>query len=118
MNLEIEKNMKSFCEFVRKVNPNTAEQTLDLLKSLRGELKVNPKQLYQLGKFLGTYINLYIKTLKDQGYDIDMVSCYFYHGTSKFSFLGRSEKTRRQFCIKNMTLLNSNIRNFKIYNNF
>lgn len=117
INLEEKEDRELFCEFIKKINPQKADEILKLIRTLRGEINVNSKELARIGKFLGQNINAFLKIMNENGYEIDMVSCYFYHGSNKFSNLfGRNEKNRRQFCIKKINLLNSNIESFKMYN--
>ena len=115
VNLEEKEAMQSFCSFVKKINPTKAEQMLELISLLKRKFKVNPKKLAEVGKFLGTMINLYIEVLEKNGCSVDMVSCYFFHGKDNLKIFGRKEKSRRQYCIKNIEMLNNNIMNFKVY---
>lgn len=117
INLEKEEDRDFFCDFIKKINPEKAEEMITIIRTLRGEVNANPTELAKVGKFLGKNINTFLKTMNKQGCEIDMVSCYFFHGSNKIeNIFGRREKNRRQFCIKNLNLLNSNIEKFKIYN--
>lgn len=117
INLEKSDDRNLFFGLIRNINPEQAEEMITMIRALRGEVNARPDQLAEIGKFLGKNINLFIKAMNKKGRKIDMVSCYFFHGTSRFENLfGRREKNRRQFCIKNLNLLNSNIERFKIYN--
>ena len=118
INLEEKDDNELFCDFIKKISPEKADDMLTLIRALHGEENANPAELAKIGKLLGKNINFFVKAMNKNGYEIDMVSCYFYHGSSKIENLfGRREKNRRQFCIKNMNLLNDNIEQFKIYNN-
>ena len=118
VNLEKEEDRDFFCDFIKKINPKKAEEMITVIRTLRGEVNANPAELAKVGKFLGKNINTFLKAMNKQGYEIDMVSCYFFHGSNKVeNIFGRREKNRRQFCIKNINLLNNNIDKFKIYNN-
>lgn len=118
INLEEKENREFFCDFMKEINPKKADNILTLIRALRGEKNANPAELAKIGKLLGENVNSFIKAMNKNGYEIDLVSCYFYHGSNKIeNFFGRREKNRRQFCIKNLNLLNSNIEQFKIYNN-
>lgn len=115
INLELDKWMESFKRFLLKTNPQKAEQVLDMMRILREKVLPDPKRLSEIGKFLGSNINDYVNELNDRGFQVDMVSCYFFHGKNKINLFGKSEKIRKQYCIKNIDMLNSNIDNFKIY---
>lgn len=117
INLEKEEDRNLFCDFIKKINPEQAEEMITTIRTLRGEVDANRAELARIGKFLGKNVNTFIKAMNKNGYEIDMVSCYFFHGSNKLeNIFGRREKNRRQFCIKNLNLLNSNIERFKIYN--
>ena len=68
-----------------------------------------------LGEIVGTTLNLFIKVLQEEyGYQIDMVSAYFYHKRRDNVLLQRSEKIIQQFCVRNLEILNKSIENCKI----
>jgi len=114
INLEKDSDREDFCNFI-KHNFKKGEEILNLISILRKKPNVKKTEMAKIGKFLGVCINMYMIFLKEKNCNIDMVSCYFYHGTGLLNFFGRSEKARRQFCIKNIEFLNNNINDFKIY---
>ena len=114
INLEEANDREAFCKFINVFFPK-AEEMLNLLEILREEKSVNKRDMAKIGKLLGKSINLYMKYLDEQKIIVDMVSCYFYHGTNKLNLFGRIERARRQFCIKNLEFLNNNIEKFKVY---
>lgn len=116
INLEDISDSNNFCNFIKKINPENDKIIINLISALRGKININSRELSKIGKFLGANINLYLQVMTKNGYNIDMISGYFYHGLNTFKLFGRNEKMKRQFCIKNIELLNTNISNFKIYN--
>lgn len=117
LNLEDNKNLNDFFEFIRESNPDNGEEVINVIKILRKRESVDKDISSEVGKFLGININLYLKHLQENcGKTIDMVSCYFFSRKIELFPFSRGEQVFRQFCIKRADIINNNINNWKVSN--
>lgn len=118
INLEEHKNREIFYKFIKSADPKDGNQIVDTFEMLRNKKVKHKEDMELFGKYLGKYINLYVEYLKEQkNKEIDMVSCYFIHKNNKTLPFARGELAIKQFCIKNLELVNNNIDNWEIVNN-
>ncbi|MGN1268189.1 MAG: hypothetical protein ACI4U0_01595 [Candidatus Aphodocola sp.] len=117
INLEESDERNDFYEFILIHNPENGQQTIDIMEMLRKRKYINKRDLADVGKFLGDYINAYSKyLLKNFGEEIKMVSCYFFHKKNELYPFARGELAIRQFCVKDVEFLNQGINDWKIVN--
>lgn len=115
INLEIAKERNDFYNFIKVNNPEEGEITINVMEMLRKREYINKRDLATVGKFLGKYINSYLDyLLRNFGEDIKMVSCYFFHKKNELYTFARGEMIIRQFCIKDVEIVNNNINEWKI----
>lgn len=115
INLEMPKERIDFYKFIRENNPEDGEATINVMEMLRRREYINKRDLSAVGKFLGEYINSYLNYLsKNFGEDIKMVSCYFFHKKNELYPFARGEIAIRQFCIKDVEIVNNNINEWQI----
>ena len=115
--LNLEENIWSnkYNEFLKKFQPDNYQKICDYLEMIQQQKKPDSNTLNLLGEIVGTTLNLFIKILQEEyGYQIDMVSAYFYHERRDNVLLQRSEKIIQQFCVRNLEILNKSIENCKI----
>ena len=110
------KNWNSnFMNFSREVEFFVGDSLCDLLDSVRNSKYVNRNTLYKIGNLMGKIVNLYVKMLFEKKHkEIDIFSCYFYHGKNNLYYFGRNDRNIKQFCIKNDKLISDNIDKMKI----
>ena len=115
--LNLEENIwaNKYNEFLKKFQPDNYQKICDYLEMIKQQKKPDSNILNLLGEIVGTTLNLFIKVLQEEyGYQIDMVSAYFYHERRDNVLLQRSEKIIQQFCVRNLEILNKSIENCKI----
>ena len=104
VNLDTDYWQERFLKFTNNIY-NEDNTLLNILAANREYDKPSSACLGEFGKEFGKCVDLFIKYLKSKGFDIDIVSYYFYHGRRN-NVLGRKELYFRQFCIKNENLVN------------
>jgi len=108
LNLDSEEWEKTFEKFLKE-GFKEGKILLEMLKMYRNDEKNIPKNVKnQIGKMFGCAINLFIKILKEKNIEIDLVSHYFYHSYKTRLLAARQEMDIRQYCIKNLDLINNN----------
>lgn len=125
INVEIDKNKhinlenglwyEKYIKFLKEFSPEHHQKINEYFNMINSQKKVNTDDLNKIGELIGTTINLFLKILTNNYcIEIDMVSGRFYHGKNKFSIFKSQDKMIRQFCIKNVNIVNDCINNWKI----
>lgn len=114
LNLENKKWSNKFEEFLKKFQPDYYDKINFYLEKVKLEKHPETLLLNQLGEVTGSALNLFIKIIEENGYNIDMVSCYFYHGENDPSLFQRKDKMIQQFCVRNLEIVNNSINDYHI----
>ncbi len=114
LNLENAEWSNKFEQFLKKFQPDYYKKITHYLEMVQLEKHPETLLLNQLGEVTGTALNLFVEVLEENGYTIDMISCYFYHGENSPSLLQRKEKMIQQFCVRNLEIVNNSINDYQI----
>ncbi len=108
IDLEDEFWNKNFIDFSKKVESLVGNSLCDLLECIRKTDVINKNKLYEVGRLMGTIVNMYVKMLKDKkNKQVDLFSSYFYHHTLNLKNFTRGDLNIKQFCIKNSEIINN-----------
>lgn len=115
LNLDSMEWEETFEKFLRRAFPE-GKQLLKMLKMYRTKGKdISEFSNNQIGKVFGSAINLFLEILeKEKGIQIDLVSHYFCHGYKKRLLFAREYIEIRQYCVKNLDLINGNSETWNI----
>lgn len=108
LNLDDMQCGNQFKEFLQNCpNENIrGQKLLDMLEQYKNKNNLAKKEKKKLGRIFGFCMNAYIKIIESQNKKVDMISYSFYGGQKKKPLYSNEELNSRQFCIKNLDLLN------------
>lgn len=107
LDLENEYWNQLYIKFLKTYFPKIYEKLIDYLNIIKYMKKVDTANLNKIGELTGDTIDFFLKVLKNQKFEFDMVSGYFLHGQSDHLIFNRNSKMIRQFCVKNEELVNN-----------
>lgn len=105
LNLDDNDIAKVFENFLIEINK---EELIDMLKMYKGKERLTTKEKNKLGKIFGTCINAFKNHIENEmDYKVDMISYTFYSGAKKSILFSKEGFYNKQFCIKNLELINN-----------
>lgn len=106
VNLEDNCCEKHFEKFLKQSCPEGYE-LITILKMIKNDESVDKHALNHMGMLFGKCMNLYVSMVQEKNIKVDCVSHNFYHKKMKSPLFQKTDLYLRQFCIKNLTIINT-----------
>lgn len=106
MNLDNTRWEKKFSDYAKELYKED-NILLKILKAYKSQNDLTTEELNEIGRVFGYCVNSFIEVLdKKCKIKVDLVSHYFYHKRRLSLLYSREELCYRQFCVKNLNLIN------------
>lgn len=108
--LDLDKNIKLFEKFLNSIHAKfSGKELISMIKLNKEKLHLTKKEENDLGFLMGKLVNAFIKKMKLMGVEIDMFSYSFYKKSLSSNPFHKKELYFKQYCIKNVEMLNEYI---------